>query len=115
VDLAHVELADLGDEVLQRRAGHGPGLGEHEHSLTEHHQRGDRPDPQGGGKAGLGLRVDLGEHDVGMVGCGLVEDRGEHPTWAAPRRPPVDHDDVVVGDRRVEVLGGDVDGSHCCS
>jgi len=112
VDRAHVKGANLADQVVERRGRQGAGLGEHEHLLAEDHQRRDRHDPDGRREAALGFGVHLGEHQIVVTARGVLEDWREHPARAAPRRPPVDEDDVVARDRLLEGCLGQFDGGH---
>src|SRR6478735_2488989 len=103
-----VELLDLGDQFFELRGAQRTGLAEHLMALLERHQRRDRLDLGGLSQLRLGLGVDLGVHDVGMLVRGRAERRREGTTGTAPRRPEVDEDDVVVVDDRLEFSCGDV-------
>src|SRR6476660_8590473 len=114
LDRGHVEVLDLLDDVLQRGLRQRAGLGEDEHALLEGHQGRDGGDVRRRREGLLGLGVDLAEHDALVVTAlrrGVV-DRGELPTRAAPGRPEVDQDDVVVENGLLEGLRGQVSGSH---
>src|ERR1039457_5724283 len=63
-DLVHVELAGLGDQLLQRWLRQRAGLRVEDDPVAEHHQRRDRRDPESAGQLRLGLGVDLAEHRV---------------------------------------------------
>src|SRR5665213_4208443 len=95
VDLFHVEVDGLGDEVLEGIAGQRAGLAEDDDLVAQDHQRRDGLDPEGGSQLLLGLGVDLPEHQFRVVGSGLFEDRSERTARTAPRRPEVDQDGVI--------------------
>ena len=112
VHLRHVQALDAVDDLLQARRGQRTGLGEDEHALPEGHEGRDRGDAGGTGQSVLGLGVDLREDDVGVLLGGCGEDRRERSAGSAPGGPEVDEHDVVAGDDRVAVGGGEVTGGH---
>ena len=79
------------DQVLERRRWQRPGLVEHQLALLERHQRRDGADVGGGGELLLGLGVDLGVHDVGMLLRRTRRTSGRTPytgRTTTPRSPP---------------------------
>src|SRR3954447_24011520 len=82
--VVHVEAADGGDQLLQRRCGQRTGLAEDEDPVAEGHQRRDGADLERAGQRLLGLGVDAGEGDVVVRLRRLLVDGGEHPARAAP-------------------------------
>ena len=84
-------------------AGQGPGLTEQLDAVAEDHQGGDRLDLEHPGQLLLGLGVDLGEREVGVLAGDLFEHGGERAARATPRRPEVDQGDPVGRDGGFEV------------
>ena len=100
------------DDLLELRAVQGAGLREDEDVLPEGHEGGDGTDAEAGGQFLLVLRVDLAEHDVGVLLGGLLEHGGEHAARPAPAGPEIEEHDVVVVDSGVEVVDGYLLSSH---
>ena len=67
--------------------GQRAGLGVDQHALAEGHQRRDRGDVRGAGRALLGLGVDLGEHDVVVRLGRLLEGRARTGGRVRTTRP----------------------------
>lgn len=83
-DLVHVECLDLSDELFELSGGKRAGLVEHEYAFAEGHDRGDGADVGGRCDSLLGLGVDLGVNDVGMLLRRGFERRCELAARAAP-------------------------------
>ena len=101
VDVEFLDLLRSGPRG--RRADSAPAWLKTMLALLEGHQRRDRPDVGGGGEFLLGLGVDLGVHDVGVLVGRRGERRREGATRSAPRRPEIDQHDLVVVDGVVEL------------
>ena len=100
------------DQLVERCRRQRAGLGEDQDALAEDHQRGDRGDLRSGGQGVLLLGVDRPEGQVGVgLRRGLVG-RRELAARAAPARPEVDEERVVLLDALLEVLTRQLDGGH---
>ena len=111
-DLVHVQVLDGVDHLVEGCGRQGTRLREDEDALAERHEGGDGGDLGRCGEPLLGLGVHLAEHDLGvLLGRGLVGG-GELLARSAPLRPPVQQDDVVVGNGLAQGVLGDVNGSH---
>src|SRR5699024_3190441 len=100
------------DELLQLRRGQRTRLVEDAHALAEHHEGGDGGDPERARELLLGFRVDLPEHDVVVLLGGLLVHGGEVAAGAAPVRPEVEDDDVVLPDGRLQIVRCDSGRTH---
>ncbi len=106
MDVLHVDSLYLGDERIEGIRGQSSRFAVEHYVLAKDHQGWDGSDVEETRQLGLGLGVDLAEHDVGvLVGSGL-EGGAEDLAWATPLGPEVDNDGVVVIDRALEVLFG---------
>ena len=108
----HVEVAHGLDQLVERRRRQRAGLGEDQDALAEDHQRRDRGDLRSSGQGVLLLGVDRAEGQVGVgLRRGLVG-RRELAARAAPARPEVDEERVVLLDALLEVLTRQLDRGH---
>src|SRR3569832_902936 len=112
LDLLHVELLRLADELLERSRRQRTGLAEQQHAIAEQHERRNRLDAGGTGELLLRLGVDLAERHVGVCRRRLLEHRREHLAGPAPLGPEVEEHDPWFLDRVLEVLRGDLDSCH---
>ena len=87
-------------------------MGEEEDVVAEDHEGWD------GGYLGdacellVGFGVDLGECDIGVGFAGLFIGRGESFARATPVGPPVNKNDVGLGEGVLEGVLGEVDRGH---
>ena len=87
-------------------------LGEDQDLIAEDHERRDGLDLELGREHLLVLRIDLAEDDVGILVARRLEGGREHLARAAPVGPEVEDHDVVVVDRRFDVVGRDSRSGH---
>ena len=102
--LIHVQRLSLGDYLSQGAGGKCASFCVDDDLVTEHHQRGDGTNVEGGRDAGLRFGVDFGKDDLGVLFGHGFESRRERATRAAPRCPEIDNDEVVFSDAGLEVL-----------
>lgn len=112
LDLAHVERARLGNQLLERGGRQRARLGEQQHLLAEDRDGGDGPYAERRRQPLLLLGVDLGEAYVRVRVARGLEDGDKRHARPAPRRPEVDDNDVVLLDEGLEVLCGGVRRGH---
>src|SRR5437868_14072471 len=97
----HVRL-DLLEEALLRHVADEPlrFLA----ALEQDHRR-DGADAEAARGDRVGVDIELRDPDVLLLGCDLLEDRGDHPAGAAPGRPEIDqHRSVRLEDLLLECL-----------
>ena len=65
--LIHVQRLGLGNDLSQGAGGKRAGFCVDDDLVTEHHQRGDGTNVEGGRDAGLRFGVDFGKDDLGVL------------------------------------------------
>src|SRR5205085_2473932 len=75
------------------------------------------PAPEAGaaGQPLVRVGVDLAKRDVGVLGARRLVNRPERPARPAPRSPPVDQGNALLGDDLLEGVLSQGDGAHGCS
>ena len=112
VNLFHVQGLCLRDQVLKSSGRKSTGVTEDQDAFAEDHQGRDRRDLCGSSKFLLRISVDLAENDVWVLLRDGLEDGAELTARAALGRPEINQDDLVGINGLVEVLSGELDGTH---
>src|SRR6266446_2492153 len=112
VHLGHVERLGLRDHLIERSPGQCARLLEQDDLVAEHHQGGNRANPEGAGQLLLLVGVHLGEHHVRIRLGRLLVHRSEAFAGTAPWRPEVDDHHRVFVDGLLEILLGEIQRRH---
>src|SRR5215813_15452680 len=112
--LVHVELARLGDELVERGRGQGARLSVQHDVVADDHQQGDGGNAERGRQLLLCLGVHLAEHRIRVLFRRLLEDGAEHAAGTAPFSPEVHQREVGAADHGLEILGRQLDRCHRC-
>src|SRR5699024_2291860 len=104
LDLVHVDVLDGLEELLELCLGQGAGTLVEQDPVPEGHEGRHGGDVRQGGELRVVVDVDLGEGDVRVRVCGVLEDRRELATGAAPGRPEVDDHGSVARDHGAEQI-----------
>jgi len=81
-----MEFTRILNEIDECAFGERTRRAAQDHNLANDQQGGDRQEDQQSGEVLLGLSVDFGEDEFSMLLGGLLVDRRERTTWAAPER-----------------------------